>query len=327
MDGDPGLAPQPWVEVTLDDGSVLVDGRAVGGGGAVEDRYLLALQEIAQEIATPLARQVGVTVSDRNGPVRHLAIHPDGRAEDIDSLVREAAGGLAAAEPATHPDREASPPGTVTPEAAPARHRGALRRRISWAAVAALGVALLVGGVAAVASVMTGTTPTEPMALTTPTSGATGPEAPTASATRVVTKVVTRWRRPHTALVAEVAPAGLHRVAFLIGATARPLRVTVTVDSEGGAPVTQRLVLRGGIERLVLKGVPGGQATWRIEAPGARPLTGSLLVPPGYVPPATVAPVAPSTSPPPAGGGSGHSGGGGHTPLPPEVTPIDPDDQ
>ena len=89
MDDDPGLRPEPWVSIELRDGVVRVDGDPVLGGSP-EDRYLRAVRRVAEEVATPLARRVGVTVSDARGVVTHLAVSPDGTTESIEELVRAA---------------------------------------------------------------------------------------------------------------------------------------------------------------------------------------------------------------------------------------------
>ena len=315
MDGDPGLAPSPWVSVELRDGGVYVDGTPVEVVGAPEDRYLAALQRIADRVAVPLGRRVGVSVNDGRG-VTHLAIHPDGTAESIEDLVREATRVEAAA--------------AASPEPEPAR-RPRLRDRpgrpVLWAATALLGVSAVVGAAVAVGAA------TDRAA--TDLAGAAAPataDPSMAAATSTPTVTVTRWRNPSVTLVSDASALGRGRLLLLVGADAPRVRVVVRVVTADGSRQVRRVVLHGGIRRLVLRSLPGGEAAWRISARGAKPLRGTVLVTPLPPPPPPPA-AAPVTSPAPAGPSTapgGRSGGGrgqgsGQSDAAP-VIPVDPDD-
>lgn len=293
--------PQPWVELALRDGLVLLDGERVGGPGSREDRYLAALRRVAEEIATPLGRPVGVTVRDARGVVTHLAIHPDGTAEAV-----------------------APPPAAgQAPRPAPvpaSRHR----RRREGTLVPVLAAAVLAAAVAAGALVLH--RPGEP------DQGAGGPTLqPRPSATVGEVVVRTRWRPAGPALVADVRPHGPGALRVLVGATRRPATVRLALLPSDGAPLRRTVVLHGDIADLTLGGLPDGPLRWRVETSGARPLTGTVRVP--------ALPVAPAPSPPPpsastepvttSSGGAGRPARphGHRTPGAAPLIPIDPDDQ
>jgi hypothetical protein len=83
-----GLAAEPWVTIELRGGQAFVDGARVEHPGSPEERYRAAVGKIAAEVAGPLGRLVGVTVTRKDGVVDHLAVHPDGNAALIRELVR-----------------------------------------------------------------------------------------------------------------------------------------------------------------------------------------------------------------------------------------------
>jgi hypothetical protein len=115
----------------------------------------------------------------------------------------------------------------------------------------------------------------------------------------------------------------------LVGAPRRPARVRLVIRPESGADLARTLVLHGGIRQVVVEGLAGGPAGWRIAAPGAAALTGTIRIRP--VPaPAPVVPAysSPTNSPGPSqqeGRARGHRSQGSAPAAP--LVPIDPDDQ
>ena len=127
---------------------------------------------------------------------------------------------------------------------------------------------------------------------------------------------------------------------LLVGADGTRVRATARVVAADGSVLVRRVVLRGGIERLVFRDLLGGEATWRVTARGAKPLRGTALVTPLPPPPAPPAPPSAPATPAPApsgpapgepgnqpGGGPGGGGGSGSGQVDvAPVIPIDPDD-
>lgn len=313
MGDDPGLRPDPWVSIELREGRVFVDGKPVPVTGPPEDQYLLALHRVAEEVAAPLGRRVGVTVSDTRGVVTHLALDPDGNAESIEDLVRAASAPTFAT-------------ATATAAAQPSPDVRTRRRRIRPVGLAAATAVLLVALAVGAATVLSPTSgrseerePADP-----PGAAVAGPaRAPARSATRVV--VTPRWREPRLALVADLAPGRRGRVVLLVGATAPRARVHLRLRPASGAVVRRTVVLHGRIRRLVLDDLAGGVAAWRITARGARALTGTVAV--RRPAPPTAPTTVPVSAVPSSGTPSRHRPHRHRTPQAAPTVPIDPDDQ
>lgn len=326
VSSDTGLSPHPWVSIEVAAGEVTVDGVPLAVSGTLEDRYLAALQHVATNIATPLDRQVGVTVRDGAGLVSHLAISPEGQAIAIEDLVRDARVATAtAAEAATGTEAtEAAPtPVGVASKVAPAAQvtggGGFGRRRLWWVAAATLAV---LGGVLTATAFSAADDGSDPERSTSP--GPT-PSVPTATVTERA--VVAKWHKPKGGLVAEAFSPRRGVLRVQIGTTRAPARVVVTVTSSAGQTVSRRVTVRPGIQMIQFTGLSGGEATWTATAKQMQPVTGTVRVR-GPLPAATSQPSYPAPSQAPAsGGGAGkppRNTGPGEVPP---TAPIDPDDQ
>lgn len=307
MSAESGLSPHPWVSIAVSDGEVSVDGVPLPTTGTLEDRYLVALQHVASQVAAPLGRQVGVTVRDGAGVVTHLAISPEGQATAIEDLVRDSA----------------SPPGladSMAVAAEAAREEPAAtprRRRLWWAAAAVLAV---VGGLVAASAFSAADDGSDPTSAESPQSS---PSTPTATVT--TRAVVTKWRTPRGGLVGAAASPRKGVLRLQLGATRTPVRVVVRITTSTGDTIEKALTLRPGLRTLQLTGLPGGSASWSATAPRMRPLSGSVRVRGPLPSPLGQPSVAPSPSGQGGGGGKPHRHPTGPGEVPP-TAPIDPDD-
>jgi hypothetical protein len=342
---DPGLAAHPWVKIEIADGRVSVDGTLMGGAGSPEDAYLAALQYVADEVATPLGRRVGVTVYDKGGVVSHLAVQPDGHTQAIEDLVREAAApvlprGAAVSSAATTGAVPAAPRRTPPfPTREPREEQ--VRRRwapVGWAVAAA---ALVVGAiVAGMAITGAGNSATDDLSVVS--ADTTSEPSADPSVTPAALPLEVRWARPHDALVADVEARGPGAARVLVGATSRSVRATLTFRSADGGTLSCKVTLHRGITRVLVQDLPGGAVKWTVTARGYRSVSGVVRVKAPTMAPASQSmtadpPVisAPATT---SGGSSSggkapakSGGGGGNNPNgsadnPPAI-PIDPDDQ
>ncbi|MFN8192999.1 MAG: hypothetical protein U0R80_01810 [Nocardioidaceae bacterium] len=316
MQRDLGLSAEPWLTIELRADAVVLDGMPVSGDDPLRERYARVLRRVATEVATPLGRQVGATVVDRQGVVAHLAIHPDGTTDDVDALVAAAA---------TAPDPvirlRAGIPATVA-----GKRRGPWSRRMAWGLAGALAAGLTAGGVAAIASVAIDARmpeDTRPMARTSP---------PAVDGTSPAVVVVDDPSSDPTVRLVALGPG---RVRVLLAHVSVPGRVVVALDPARGDRVVRRLLAPRGRSSFVVRGLAGGPTAYRVTLPGGERASGSLRVPPvrhdsapvlPSSPPSSSAPTVPSST---AGAGGGHGGGHGGaqaSPEPADVTPIDPDD-
>ena len=308
---DPGISASPWVRVELRGGSVLVDGVPVEADGTPEGRYLHALQQVAQEVATPLGRRVGVTVTDGRGPGSHLAVHPDGTVDSLEELVR-AAHAPSSAPPALTPLVPSRPVARATRSR---RRLGVVAAALVVAATIVVVAPLLDGGGGDPAASGIGA----PEAVgAEPTTAALGEGAAQAAAQRVVSSPELRLR---VVLAPRATSTAAGEVVLVVPATPRAVRVEVRLVTSDGRIVVRRLrVAPGSPGRVVLVGLAPGAARWSVRAPGAEGLGGELNV---LAPP----PAPASPSQPASGGGGGGGGGKGGQPHADPVVPIDPDDQ
>jgi class 3 adenylate cyclase len=263
------LAAHPWISIETRDGHLFVDGSKVEGPGSAKDQYRAACQRIADEVASPLGRRVGVTVVDAEGVARHVAVHPDGTVEDIDQLIVAASAPLVAAGVGAG---EAAPEYGV---AAPSRSR----RPAFWAFAAALAV-VLSGALAISNGWGRSSTPQARQAtaqvVADPSSSASpAPAAPSASAVAEVTPA-----KPKRLLVGEVKPDGICRVAVLVGTTSGSAKVRIVLRSKDGSTRKRQLSVDDGITEVHFEQLPAGRTQWQIRSTGAKPLTGHVYVMP-----------------------------------------------
>jgi hypothetical protein len=353
--GERGLSPSPWVAVELRAGTVIVDDKPVRAVGSANDRYHAALQQIAVDVAAPLDRPVGVSVSDLSGGVSHLAVDPDGTVVSIAELVRAAHATVPLVLPPVLEEPE--------PAAAPPRRRSrrplvAIAAALLVVAGATLVVPLIGGRDGDVASSTIGSDLTPVVAeaedATTGGAGAGSLEERPGVVTAVAHRVISgRVIRPRIRLAATVVSTAPRQLTVSLATTIRPVLVELRAVAADGHAVVRRLRL--GPERpgsVVLTDVAAGRATWRVTAPRAFPDAGWLAVmapQPEVVatsttasPPAGASTGGPSTGGAPSGGapsgggqgtakggssGGGGSGGGSGQPTADPVVPIDPDDQ
>lgn len=355
---DPGLSASPWVAVELGPGGVTVDGVPVQGDGTAEGRYLAALQQVADEVAAPLGRRVGVTVSGAAGVVGHLAVHPDGTVDSIEELVQAAHAPAAVVVPAARAESPASPPPPAPPPAPPAGAppaRGGRRTLVVASAVllaaAAVVAAPLVNGRDGELASSSNVDPAAAVGdeagggqgdddVVEAAAGDLAAEAPAdaptgAAAQNVLAASVLRMRVPLAADVASTAPC---EVTLMLPATSRVVRAEVRLRAADGRVVVRRLRLAPGRSgEVVVTDVAPGTARWSVRAPGAVAAAGrvAVMAPPPEPPPAPAAPSGSGTS---SGGGSSSTAGGGAQPSsggngggssggqPDPTVPIDPDD-
>lgn len=352
MNEDPGLAAHPWVKIELLDGRVSVDGTVMDRAGSPEDGYLAALQYVADEVATPLGRRVGVTVYDKGGVVSHLAVQPDGHTQAIEDLVREAAapalprGASEASSAVASAVPAASAPGTPAFPLRESPRDGAVRRR--WAPVGgALAAAAIVVGAIVGGMTLSGLDGSAGDDLSVASADTTAELATDPTVTPGAVPIEVRWARPDDALVADVEARGRGEARVLVGATSHAVRATLTFRGANGVTVSCKVMLHRGITRVLVKDLPGGAVKWTVTARDFRPVSGVVRVkapkiapttttmtvdPPVTSAPATVAGGSSGGGKAPAKtGGGGGGGGGGNNPdgsagNPPAI-PIDPDDQ
>lgn len=319
---DTGICASPWVSVELQGRAVLLDGEPVEADGTPEGRYLQALHQIAHEVAAPLGRGVGVTVSSARGLVGHLVVRPDGTVDSLEDLVREAN-----ATPSAAP-RAPSRPG-LTAAGPPA----ARSHRRSLAVVAAAG--LVAAGIVLVAPLIDGggepaaTGIGAPEAIGAEPAGAAvaGADVAAAGVAEVVVAQqvlgATELRRRVDLASTRASSPATGELVLLFPALPRAVDVVArVVDSDGQIVVRRLRVTPGTPARLEIAGLAAGPARWSARAPGALPGAGALSI----LAPAPVAP-PPAQSQPvenPGGGGGGKHGGDTHADP---VVPIDPDDQ
>ncbi len=344
MGGDPGLNASPWMDVSLDGRAVSIDGVPVQADGTAEGRYLFALHQIAAEVATPLGRRVGVTVTDGRGVVSHLAVHPDGTVDSIEELVRSAGQPVVVPPPRTGDGAAASSTRQPWVVLGSRRRLIAVVAAVVAAAAAVVAAPLLDGRSGDVASSSIGDAELadagpDSTVLDTTSGGAAAPGAASSVAAEavahdVVAAPVLRLRVVLAARVVSDLPCQLSMVA---PATSRSVRARVTVITGDGQVLVRRFRLGpDGPATLVLEGLTPGVARWTLAAPGAVPTSGRLSVMPlppeaaaapsvAPAPTPTAAPApAPATTGSNAGGGGGNNGG---DPQADPVVPIDPDDQ
>lgn len=350
---DPGLSSSPWVAVELSAGAVTVDGAPVQGDGTAEGRYLAALQQVADEVATPLGRRVGVTVSGAAGVVGHLAVHPDGTVDSIEELVQAAHAPAARVVPVARDESAvpAAPPPPARTAATPAGAapaRGGRRTLVVASAVllaaAAVVAAPLVNGrdgelasssggdaAAAIGEADTGA---GDGVVEASAGGPTAETPPAAVAQEVLAASVLRLR---VLLVADVTSTAPGEVTLRLPATPRVVRAEVRLRAADGRVVVRRLRLGPGRSgEVVVTDLAPGAARWTVRAPGAVASAGPVVVmappPEPPAPAAAPAPAAPAPSgsagggAPSAGGGNAGNGGGSSGSQPDPTVPIDPDD-
>ena len=347
MSGDPGLNASPWMDVALDGRAVSIDGVPVQADGTAEGRYLFALHQIAAEVATPLGRRVGVTVTDGRGVVSHLAVHPDGTVDSIEELVRSANEPVVV--PAPRAGGGAAAPSTRQPWVVLGSRRRliAVVAAVVAAASAVVAAPLLDGRSGDVASSSIGDAepadagPDSSVRDTTSggsaAPGAASSVAAEAVAHDVVAAPVLRLRVVLAARVVSDLPCQFSMVA---PATSRSVRARVTVVTGDGQVLVRRFRLGpDGPATLVLEGLTPGVTRWTLAAPGAVPTSGRLSVmplppeaaaAPAVAPAPTAAPAAAAPAPAPSTTGRNSGGGGGNgggDPQADPVVPIDPDDQ
>ena len=346
---DPGLSASPWVSVRLEAGAVTVDGLPVQADGTAEGRYLAALQQVADEVATPLGRRVGVTVAGAGGVVNHLAVHPDGTVDSIEELVRDAHAPAATVVPTARAERIVASP-TAAPIPAPARVR---RRRPRSTLVAAAAVLLAAGAVVAAPLVNgrdgelasstssdLGALPAAPGlgaggdAADVPAAAVDAPEAEPveAVAAQQVLAGPRLLKRPVLAATATSTAPG--EVTLRLDAPARAVHAEILVQTSDGRRVVRRLRLGPGRPTVVvLADLEPGRATWLVRGRSRHvvPDRGQLQVmappPEPATAPATTGPTAPNSQGGQTSGGRSGGHGGGGQPAGSPVVPIDPDDQ
>ncbi len=349
---DPGLSASPWVVVELGSGGVTVDGVPVQADGTPEGRYLAALQQVADEVAAPLGRRVGVTVSGATGVVGHLAVHPDGTVDSIEELVRAAHAPAALVVPAARAERAAPPPSPPSepPVGASPAPRGGRRMLVVASAVllaaAAVVAAPLVNGrdgelassssvdPAAAAGEVAGAAPDDDVVGAVASGDGAADAVPTATVAHdVLAAPVLQMRVP---LTADVASSGPCEVTLVLPATARVVRAEVRLRTADGRVVVRRLRLGPGRSgQIVVTDLAPGTARWSLQAPGAVAASGQVAVmaPPEPPPPAPTSSSSSGSSSPPSGGGqpsagsgNGSNGSSGGQSSPDPVVPVDPDD-
>ncbi len=264
MDRDPGLTPQPWLAIETQGERVFVDGSEVEGPGTVADKYAAATARVADEVAAPLGRRVGATVTDADGTSRHVAIHPDGTVEDLDELVSAAAAPLPAAASAVPASMGGA--GRATGTEWPGR--GSKRPLVAGAAVAL--VALLSGAVAM--SNVWGESGEPPARsgtrLAADQSSSASPSTEPAATT------------PVRSLAARVRSTGPCQVLVVADTSPRGARVTVVFHSTDGSQVVHRVRAEDGRARLVVEALFPGRTTWEVRTEGTEPVRGVVRVMP-----------------------------------------------
>lgn len=264
MDQDPGLTPHPWLSIEIDDGRVSVDGSEIEVPGTTDDTYHAALQRIAEQVATPLGRQVGATVTGPAGASRHVAIHPDGTVEDLDELITAAAAPLPAIAPAE--------PAATAPATPSRRDWPGLLSTRPLVAGAAVALVALLSGVVVVSNVW-GDAAKSPAKSDAVRVDADPSESPSPSAESVRAK-------PLRTLAATVRPTGPCQVRVVAGTSPRRAKVTVVFHSPDGTKVVRKVHAERGQLRLVVEQLPPGRTTWRVRTHGTEAVRGIVRVMP-----------------------------------------------
>jgi hypothetical protein len=338
VDVDETLVPaHPVVEIEVSAEAVTVDGvvvdRGSAGGPDTTVAMHLGVHAAARRVAQPLDRPVRAVLRSGDDEKR-LVIHPDGSVTGVED---------------TFP---------VVSLVAPAGSRGVRisrhARRLSGAALRVRRTRLTVGAAyVALGAVLAGGILAEAVGGDDPPSQAAGadeeppaqesaaePVPPAVPALPAVVAGARLERLPHIGKVVVGPDSGGFRVRLT---TRRAGRVTVRAALLPAGDETRLWTIRTGgatSRTLEVDDLEAGTYRWVVRAPGERPVTGRVVVPPTPEPPSTVTVrTTPQPGPTTDGGrpargnddggdgrGGDAGGGGADSRYVGPAKPVDPDD-